>query len=197
MKLHRTLFIIAIIVCIPYMTMAFTWGNIFKWEQPEPPDQEKQVEMKRSSITAQQKLQNWEKTFKTKDFTLLKSNSDNFFITEKEANLLITEEINKTKNPDLKNARIYFLEDEIELKGDLVNPWKGEFILRVKPKIKNNSIEIDVTKARFRNFFFPKSFAKNLINKSIDDSLDLLFQYPDFEKLDVLIKNNSLELQYN
>ena len=177
--------------------MAFTWGNIFKWEQPEPPDQEKQVEMKRSSITAQQKLQNWEKTFKTKDFTLLKSNSDNFFITEKEANLLITEEINKTKNPDLKNARIYFLEDEIELKGDLVNPWKGEFILRVKPKIKNNSIEIDVTKARFRNFFFPKSFAKNLINKSIDDSLDLLFQYPDFEKLDVLIKNNSLELQYN
>ena len=196
MKFKKTLPLIALLLLIPMVGFAFSWKSFVWWDKPEVKVETKQELNQKEKLSAETKFKNWDTAFQKKSWNSLIKNEENFSITETEANYMATKKITEEKNPIIKNLKIKFQDDEIICTGYLLKPLKGEIKVHFEPIIKNNKLEIKLTKARYKKIPFPKSIANKILGNALKPIEDFLYSYPNYKGLEIESKNKILKLNF-
>jgi hypothetical protein len=189
--------VVIISIAIPFTGLAFGWNSFKFWTKPKV---EKQIQIEQldvaEKLSAEQKFKNWEKAFNAKNISLLKSNKNNFTISEAEINYFATKQLAREKNPPIQNLKIYFRQGKIMLTGYLLKPMKGTVEAHIIPKVSNNTIEPKLTKVRYRGMYLPKSIGNKIISGHTDEISEFLQTYPDYKGMSFVIKDGNLTLDY-
>lgn len=200
MKIRRVLPFALILILIPIVGFAFSWKSFVFWEKPKEnprPIEQKIVNNEDLKEVAEEKLKNWEKAFNNKSWKELIKDSKNFNTNEEEVNYLAKAELTKQKNPPIKNLEINFEKGELIFTGYMIKPLKGNVELRLKPKTnKDKTIDLKISKAKYKGIPFPKSIANKMLGKHLDPIVDFLYTYPDYKGLDIIAADRYLELNF-
>lgn len=200
MKFRKVLPVALVLILIPIVGFAFSWKSFVFWKKPEvkplPAEKEivKDVDLK---ISSNEKLKNWDKAFQSKSWDTVLKNDQNFEISQEEVTYLAKTELAKQKNPPIKNLQISFAKGELIFTGYLITPLKGNVEIRFKPESKkDNSIELKISKVKYKGIPFPKSIANKMLEKHIKPITDFLYTYPNYKGLDINANDGYLELNF-
>ena len=99
------------------------------------------------------------------------------------------------KNPPIKDLKINLLQNEVEISGYLLSPFKGSISAIVKPAYKLGKLSPKITKVRFKKLYFPKRLANRLLSKQLEPSLNLLYSDSSLKDLQIIIKNDQIQIK--
>lgn len=196
----KWLLILTLVLVIPTTVYAFSWRSFFI---PSPKVlTEKVAPLPVLSTTekkvADQKYLDWDKAYSQNNIKLLVGNKTNFVFSETELNYFVTKSIAKAKKPDVIDVKIALDDGLATVSGySLMNPFKGPVNLTGKFVSEGKKIKLELTKVQYRGFPLPTSVATSIINRYSPELLSFLYGYPDYSGLEVIIKDDKLELKYN
>jgi len=200
--------IIALAVLAPATVYAFSFvdvinfSKIFVHKEVQPSAEEVKKEMTAApenffSSTAEKKYQNWVNAFNQKDITLALKDSSNLYFTDAEINYLVAKDLATMSNPPARDMQIAFTDNLIKFSGySMLKFFSGQFILEAKVVEANNRLGLQVTKARYRNFYFPAFLAQSLLADQLKEMINFLYSSPDYQNLSVTVGDGFIELNY-
>lgn len=196
----QKIFLLALLMLtIPFATHAFSWRSLAFWEKEKTvitQEKPKEFDANQQKLT-QAKIAEWQKAFSTKKWDKLIKNKNNFVINQDEVNFFIKEALSKSQQIPVENISVTFVDNKINVKGQLLKPIKGGFetIIRID-KGKTNELLPVVEKIKFKGIPVPKFYVNDLIQKYFPDVSSFLYTYPNYKGLDVQIDSGSLKLNY-
>jgi hypothetical protein len=169
--------------------------------QPAPVEVKKELTVEAaqlSTLSAESKYQNWEKAYLNHSITGVFSDSHNLYFTEAELNYLIDQQLASATDPVARDVVISFSDNLIKVSGySLVKNFTGQFYLEGKIVAAGQRINIQVTKARYHNFYFPAFIAQSLLRGQLGKMIDFLYSDANYQNLSVTVGSGFIELNYN
>jgi hypothetical protein len=209
--MKKLLFIfIALAILIPLTVYAFSFSDvvnfgkslIHKEVKPTPEEVKNGLTDQAANLysySAQTKYLNWKKAYEKKDITLVISDSRNLYFTDTEINYLIAQELAAAANPPARDINVSFSENLVKVSGiAMLKNFSGQFNLEGKI-VKNNNdkkITLAVTRARYKNLYFPSFLAQMLMRNQLQKAADFLYSNADYQDLSLTIGNGFAELNY-
>jgi hypothetical protein len=206
MKKYLIIFV-ALAILAPATAQAFSFTDVVnfgRWlihreAKPAAVEVKKEAAVpdKFSILTAENKYQNWKAAFEKKDVSLAIVDSRNLYFTDAEINYLVSKELAAMSDPAVRDAQISFTENLIKISGyAILKNFDGQFSLEAKVVEANNRIGFQVTKVRYRNFYFPAFIVQSLLDKEVKEMIDFLYSSPSFQNLSATVGNGFIELNY-
>jgi hypothetical protein len=206
MKKYLIIFVVLAIMA-PVAAHAFSFVDVInfgRWlvhkeAKPATIDVKKEAVApdKFSSLTAEKKYHNWRDAFDEKDAALAVVDNRNLYFTDAEINYLITKELEAMSLPPVRDAKVSFTENLIKISGyAMVNNFNGQFSLEAKVIEANSRIGFQVTRARYRNFYFPAFLAQSILDSQLKEMIDFLYSSPNYQNLSATVGNGFIELNY-
>lgn len=192
--------IIVLVLVVPTAVYAFSWRSLFS---PSPKALTEKVAplpvlSTNEKKAADQKYFDWDKAYNQKNIKLLVGDKANFIFSEAELNYFVAKSLAKAKKPEVIDVKIALDDGLATVSGySLVSPFKGPVNLTGKFVSDGKKIRLELTKVQYRGFSLPKSVATSIINRYSPELLSFLYGYPDYSGLEVIIKDDKLELRYN
>ncbi|MDD4902715.1 MAG: hypothetical protein PHE24_06295 [Patescibacteria group bacterium] len=201
--------IIAAAILAPAAAHAFSFVDVMNLGkkifhqdvQPSPVEVKKELTAEAaqlSTLSAENKLKNWEKAYLDRDVSRVFSDSRNLYFTEAEINYLIAQELASATDPVAHDVAVGFSDNLIKVSGySLVKNFTGQFYLEAKIVTVAGRINFQVAKARYHNFYFPAWLAQTLLRNQAKSMLDFLYSSPDHQNLTATAGSGFIELNYN
>ncbi|HTW96739.1 MAG TPA: hypothetical protein VMD74_03750 [Candidatus Methylomirabilis sp.] len=150
-----------------------------------------------ATISAESKYQNWRDAFNKKDLSLVLNDSQNLYFTETEINYLVDQELLAMAKPVARDVQISFTENLISASGEsLLKNLGGQFSLQMKIVPDGKRINLQVTRARLHNFYFPSFLAQTFLRYQLRGMIDFLYSDPEHQSLTVTVGNGFIQLDY-
>ena len=146
---------------------------------------------------AEAKFNNWAAAYDKRDLTKVIFDSRNLYFTDGELTYLINQELASATDPYAKDITVNFTDNLAKVSGySMLKNFTGSFYLEAKPTMAHNRISLQVTKARFRNFYFPAFIAQAVLNSQLRQSIDFLYSDADYQNLTLTFGSGFIQLDY-
>lgn len=158
---------IAVFIMAPTAARAFSFVDVINFGrrlihqdvQPNPIAVKNELSAqaaKLSTISAENKYKNWETAYLANDVSGVIVDPRNLYFTDSEINYLLAEQLASATDPVARDVSVSFSDNLIKINGySLVKNFTGQFYLEAKLITVGQRINFQVTKARYRNFYFP------------------------------------------
>jgi hypothetical protein len=162
-KLIVIFFIIFLI--FPITTLAWTWQDIFVSEKNNDLFCGNYLSSQQKDVV-ESKYDSWSDAINENDLDIVLRDEVNFKLNEEEANYMLSYHVENCHDPYFSSAKFDFKKDFIRLEGYLLKPLNGSFSLDFIVYEKDNGLELEVLKTKYRNVTVPNFLINKVISKS-------------------------------
>jgi|GEM_PF-6559090 hypothetical protein len=207
--MKKFLFIlIALAIFVPAAAYAFSFHDVVNFgkslirQEPQPTPEEVDngfidQEAGLFSYSAQTKYAKWKDAYDKKDINLVLGDSRNLYFTDSEISYLIAQELSAIENPPARDVNISFSDNLIKISGiSMLKNFYGKFYLEAKIVNNEGRINLSVSRARYKNFYFPSLLAQIVLRNKLQAAIDFLYSDIDHQNLSVAIGNGFIQLNY-
>jgi len=201
MKNKPIILILLLTLMIPTAASAFSWKSFFsKKAEPAPIVQEE----KREDLNtfdqgiANRKYNDWDRAFYGEGIEVLLEKKDSFTISEKEMNYFINRSLKNDEKAELRDIKVIIEDGYAKVSGySLVKNFKGNFSTELRiVSDKDNKIKVKLNKIRYRGWPIPASLVNGTVNRLSSHVFNFLYTYPDYDGVDIEMKDKRLMLKF-
>jgi hypothetical protein len=170
-------------------------------ETPEPVKKDEKTIDRSLPVESRAKFKEhfrlWKGAYEAEDIAVLFQYKGIFKLSEEEINYFSEKEFNTATSSVVKNLKIDFTPGLIKVSGySFMKMMKGDFYAEIKIVQGKNRIYPKVVKARYGKVPVPAIVVDNAIRKESGPLINFLYSNKNYEHLEVVIDDNSLELKY-